>query len=49
MPMKEISFRLNFRSDSHFVIWFRRLTGSRPGDYRRSYLLNVEKSKASRI
>jgi AraC-like DNA-binding protein len=49
MPMKEISFRLNFRSDSHFVIWFRRLTGSRPGDYRRSYLLKVEKSKASRI
>ena len=38
MPMKEISYRLNFRSDSHFVIWFRRLTGSRPGDYRRAYL-----------
>jgi AraC-like DNA-binding protein len=36
--MKEISYRLNFRSDSHFVIWFRRLSGSRPGEYRRRYL-----------
>jgi AraC-like DNA-binding protein len=38
MPIKEIAFRLNFRSDSHFVIWFRRLTASRPGEYRRRYL-----------
>ena len=43
MPIKEISYRLNFRSDSHFVIWFRRLTGSRPGDYRRTYLATVQK------
>ena len=43
MPMKEISYRLNFRSDSHFVIWFRRLTNFRPGDYRRAYLATVEK------
>ncbi len=47
MPMKEISYRLNFRSDSHFVIWFRRLTGSRPGDYRRAYLATVEKAPAA--
>ena len=39
MPMKEISYRLGFRSDSHFVVWFRRLAGSRPGDYRRAYLM----------
>jgi AraC-like DNA-binding protein len=41
MPIKEISYRLGFRSDSHFVIWFRRLTGSRAGDYRRAYLADV--------
>lgn len=41
MPMKEISYRLNFRSDSHFVVWFRRQTGSRPSDYRRIDLKNV--------
>jgi len=35
MPVKEIAYRLAFRSDSHFVIWFRRLTGDRPSDYRR--------------
>jgi AraC-like DNA-binding protein len=46
MPMKEISYRLNFRSDSHFVIWFRRLTGSRPGDFRRAYLSGVAESQA---
>lgn len=37
MPMKEIACRLGFRSDSHFVIWFRRLAGERPGDYRKHY------------
>jgi AraC-like DNA-binding protein len=41
MPIKEISYRLNFCSDSHFVIWFRRQTGSRPSDYRRAYLNRV--------
>jgi len=45
MPMKEISYRLNFHSDSHFVIWFRRLTQSRPGDYRRAYLRQVKKAR----
>lgn len=37
MPMKEIACRLGFRSDSHFVIWFRRLAGVRPGEYRKNY------------
>lgn len=37
MPMKEIACRLGFRSDSHFVVWFRRFSGSRPGDYRKKY------------
>ncbi len=35
MPIMEIAYRLAFRSDSHFVIWFRRHTGQRPGEYRR--------------
>lgn len=35
MPIKEIAYRLAFRSDSHFVVWFRRLTGDRPGAYRK--------------
>jgi AraC-like DNA-binding protein len=37
MAMKEISCLLGFRSDSHFVVWFRRLAGQRPGDYRKNY------------
>lgn len=36
MPVKEISYRLGFRSDSHFAIWFRRLTGKRPGECRQA-------------
>jgi len=36
MPLKEIAFRLGFRSDSHFTVWFRRLASVRPGEYRRS-------------
>lgn len=37
MAMKEIACLLGFRSDSHFVVWFRRLAGRRPGDYRKNY------------
>jgi AraC-like DNA-binding protein len=48
MPIKEISYRLNFRSDSHFVIWFRRLANARPGDYRRGYLARIGKSSTVR-
>jgi AraC-like DNA-binding protein len=42
MSIKEISYRLNFRSNSHFVIWFRRLAGSRPSDYRQKYLCGIK-------
>ena len=42
MPMKEIAYRLGFRSDSHFVIWFRRLAGARPGEYRTGYRAATE-------
>lgn len=38
MAIKEIAYRLGFRSDSHFVVWFRRLAGMRPSDYRENYL-----------
>ena len=34
MPVKEISYLLGFRSDAHFAVWFRRLTGQRPGECR---------------
>jgi len=37
LAMKEIACLLGFRSDSHFVVWFRRLAGMRPGDYRKAY------------
>lgn len=37
MAMKEIACLLGFRSDSHFVVWFRRLAGQRPGEYRKNY------------
>lgn len=36
MPAKEIAYRLAFKSDSHFVLWFRRHTEKRPGEYRNS-------------
>ncbi len=48
MPIKEIAYRLNFRSDSHFVTWFRRLANSRPAEYRRSYrLANANPGRAN--
>lgn len=40
LAMKEIACLLGFRSDSHFVVWFRRLAGQRPGDYRKNYQKN---------
>jgi AraC-like DNA-binding protein len=45
IPVKELSYRLGFRSDSHFVVWFRRHLGSRPGEYRRGYLADTDRSK----
>jgi AraC-like DNA-binding protein len=34
LPVKEISWRLGFTSDSYFIAWFRRLTGESPGRFR---------------
>lgn len=34
MPVKEISWRLGFRSDSHFATWFLGKTAQRPTEYR---------------
>lgn len=36
LPVKEISFRLGFLSDSHFVTWFRRQSGKAPAEFRRN-------------
>ncbi len=36
MPVKEIAFRLGFRSDANFAVWFHRLARLRPGLYRRN-------------
>ncbi|MDA3872851.1 MAG: AraC family transcriptional regulator [Kiritimatiellae bacterium] len=37
MQVKEIAFELGFRSDSHFMSWFKQRTGMRPGQYRKSH------------
>lgn len=34
MPVKEMAYRLGFRSDAHFAVWFRRFTKKRPGEWR---------------
>lgn len=34
IPVKEIAYRTGFRSVSHFVVWFRRLTEKTPSDFR---------------
>lgn len=34
MPIKELAYTLGFRSDSHFMMWFKQLTGKRPKEYR---------------
>jgi AraC-like DNA-binding protein len=44
MSVKELSYHLGFRSDSHFVVWFRRHLGTRPGEYRKGYLAKTEGS-----
>lgn len=36
IPVKEIAYRTGFRSVSHFVVWFRRLAGHSPSQYRSS-------------
>lgn len=35
VPVKEISWRLGFTSDSYFIAWFRRHAGQSPGRHRR--------------
>lgn len=37
MPVKEVAYRLGFRSDSHFVVWFQRLAGTRPSHFRKNF------------
>lgn len=34
-PIKEISWRLGFRADTHFTTWFRRKTAFRPTEWRK--------------
>ena len=36
LPIKEIGHRTGFHSDAHFVIWFKRLVGQSPLQYRKS-------------
>lgn len=35
MPIKEVAYTLGFRSDSHFMMWFKQHTGRRPKEYRK--------------
>ncbi|CAM3144433.1 helix-turn-helix domain-containing protein [Rariglobus hedericola] len=35
MPVKEVAYTLGFRSDSHFMMWFKQHTAQRPKEYRR--------------
>jgi AraC-like DNA-binding protein len=37
MPVKEVAYALGFRSDSHFMMWFKQHTGKRPKEYRESH------------
>jgi len=34
IPVKQVAFELGFKSDAHFVAWFRRLVGDAPGRFR---------------
>lgn len=34
LPIKELAYSLGFRSDAHFVVWFRDRVGQRPKEYR---------------
>ncbi|MDF3058852.1 MAG: AraC family transcriptional regulator [Rariglobus sp.] len=34
IPVKQVSYELGFKSDAHFVAWFRRLAGDAPGRFR---------------
>jgi AraC-like DNA-binding protein len=37
IPVKEISYRLGFRSDANFMTWFKKLTRRRPMEYRKTH------------
>lgn len=37
MPVKEIAYNLGFRSDTHFMKWFKEHTGNRPKEYRQNH------------
>ncbi len=37
MPVKEVAYNLGFRSDSHFMKWFKEHTGFRPKEYRQHH------------
>ena len=37
MPIKEVAYSLGFRSDSHFMMWFKQHLGKRPMEYRNSH------------
>lgn len=37
MPVKEVAYSLGFKSDSHFMKWFKLRTGRRPKHYRQSH------------
>lgn len=37
MPVKEIAYNLGFKSDSHFMMWFKKHTGKRPKEYRQTH------------
>jgi AraC-like DNA-binding protein len=39
MPVKEVAYTLGFRSDSHFMMWFKQHTGKRPKEYRKLHRL----------
>lgn len=39
--VKEVAYRLGFRSDSHFVVWFRHLSGLSPSEYREYHARNL--------
>jgi AraC-like DNA-binding protein len=38
-PVKEIAYGLGFKSDSHFMMWFKQRTGKRPKEYRQIHRL----------
>lgn len=46
MPVKEVAYNLGFRSDSHFMRWFKERTDKRPKEYRLSHRESRPATKA---